>query len=192
MIRLSKIYTKSGDKGQTSLVGGSRVWKHSIQVEAFGTIDELNAHIGLLRTIMIENDYCSLKTLGELRVIQNYLFDIGYILSCDLFEEPDKELDPEAIGKLEEAMDEYQKELEPLTSFVLPGGSSLNAHAHIARTVCRRAERELFRLSVKESVPEDVLSYINRLSDYLFVFSRWAISAKNGANEFLWDNGNSE
>ena len=190
MVHLGKIYTKTGDAGTTGLVEGGRIDKTALRLEAYGTTDELNAVIGLIRTCGAESDKKDLVEDVEtvLRRIQNDLFDVGSLLATPPGAEWDGmcELRDEQVVFLEEQMDRYQEILEPLSSFTLPGGSLVNAHAHLARTVCRRAERILWRLHAEEPVSEVILRYINRLSDYLFVFSRWA-AAKESASEYLWD-----
>ncbi len=189
-MRLDKIYTRTGDRGMTSLVTGERVPKHDPRVEAFGDMDELNATIGLLRTLADQvADRPALRAEAEdaLPGIQNALFDAGAILACT----PERAgavlppFPPDASDHLEARMDALQRDLEPLRSFVLPGGSPVNAHAHLARTVCRRAERHLWRLHAAAPVPEAILVYLNRLSDYLFVFARWAL-LQEGRPECLW------
>ena len=192
--RLSKIATRTGDKGTTALVGGKRVPKESGRLEAYGTIDELNSIVGIVRTYL--PDYKD--RLGEdftwysemLRRIQNELFDVG----SELATPPDGEYEGMyKIGggetkKLEEEIDRMGKELQPLNSFTLPGGGVLNAFLHQARTVCRRAERVLWAVKREEDIGDQVIIYVNRLSDHLFVQSRW-IANRLGESEFLWDRG---
>lgn len=193
-IRLSRIYTRTGDKGTTALVGGKRVPKESGRLEAYGTIDELNSIVGIVRTYL--PDYKD--RLGEdfgwysemLRRIQNELFDVG----SELATPPDGEYEGMyKIGdgetkQLEAEMDRMEKALQPLNSFTLPGGGVLNAFLHQARTVCRRAERVLWAVKREEEIGDQVIVYINRLSDHLFVQSRW-IAKRLGEPEFLWDRG---
>jgi cob(I)alamin adenosyltransferase len=163
-----KIYTKTGDKGSTSLLGGTKVSKSELRIEAYGTVDELNAHIGLLKDVL-SND-----TRDQLINIQDCLFIIGAQLASD----PDKkkakipELIEEDVTALEVFIDEMEAGLEPLRSFVLPGGHTSVSYCHIARAVCRRAERAIIRLSEVSRVDEAIIRYTNRLSDYLFVLSR--------------------
>ncbi len=193
-IRLTRIYTRSGDQGLTGLVGGERVPKESDRLEAYGTIDELNSIVGIVRTYL--PDYR--ERLGDdfgwysemLRRVQNELFDVGSELAT-----PESAAYPEMhrmgageIEALEREMDRMQEALEPLKSFTLPGGGALNAFLHQARTVCRRAERVGWRLSRAEPVNEHLLKYVNRLSDHLFVQSRW-VAKRLGEAEFLWDRG---
>jgi len=164
-----KIYTKTGDKGQTSLIGGTRVPKHHIRIEAYGTVDELNSHIGLIRDQQIDEH--SKKILIE---IQDRLFTIGSSLASD----PEKskmkipDLKEEDITLLEKEMDKMNERLPEIKTFVLPGGHTTVSYCHIARCVCRRAERLTIHLSENSFVAELVIKYLNRLSDYLFVLSR--------------------
>jgi cob(I)alamin adenosyltransferase len=191
-IRLTRIYTRTGDKGNTALVGGKRVPKESTRLEAYGTIDELNSIVGIVRTYI--PDYrdglgADFEPYSEtLRRIQNELFDLG----SELATPPDGEypqmhkMGAGETKRLEEEMDAMEKELEPLKSFTLPGGGVLNAFIHQARTVCRRAERECWRLKREEDISDNLIIYVNRLSDHLFVQSRW-IAKRLGEPEFLWD-----
>lgn len=164
-----KIYTKTGDKGQTSLLGGTRVSKHHVRIEAYGTVDELNSWIGLLRDQPIDEH--SKKMLVE---IQDRLFTIGSSLASD----PDKskmkipDLREEDITLLEKEMDKMNESLPDMRHFVLPGGHTFVSYCHIARCVCRRAERNTTHLAEENFVAEPVIKYLNRLSDYLFVLSR--------------------
>ncbi len=190
-IHLNKIYTKNGDDGKTALVGGNRISKGAVKIEAYGSVDELNSHLGMIRSVAIANKDLPQDVVDNILSvypkIQNELFDVGAILATPEGEtyEGLPEIKDEQIGYLEDQIDEYQKILEPLKSFVLPGGHMITAHAHIARTVCRRVERELVRLKEIEAVDKNLVIYINRLSDYLFVFARW-ISKKTDTPEFLW------
>ncbi len=190
MVKLSKIYTKTGDTGTTALVGGERVAKSSLRLEAYGSIDELNSFVGVVRTCAAASDDRAIADEAgtTLRRIQNDLFDIGSLLATAPGSKWDgmREMQPEHITYLEETMDRYQDILESLPSFVLPGGGMLNAHAHVARTVCRRCERLLWRLHEEEPIDEVIVKYVNRLSDYLFVLSRW-VAVKAGEEEYLWD-----
>lgn len=190
-MKLSKIYTKSGDKGMTSLIGGERVPKSDLQLEAYGTSDELNAQIGVIRTLCLELEASDFKTssLEDLRKIQNDLFDTGSFLAMGKSSKnPIQGQDMQArVSWLENRMDAMNESLEVLRSFTLPGGCMINAQAHIARTVCRRLERVCYRLQESQGQVEPVvLAYINRLSDYLFVYSRY-VSRQLKADEFLWD-----
>jgi cob(I)alamin adenosyltransferase len=177
-----KIYTKTGDKGQTSLIGGTRVPKHHIRIEAYGTVDELNSWIGLLRD-KVKNDHTE-KILIE---VQDRLFTIGSLLAAD----PEKskmklpELKEEDVKLLENEIDEMDKVLPPMKSFVLPGGHETVSHCHIARCICRRAERCVIHLTETAAVSEIIIHYLNRLSDYLFTLSR-KLSMDLGAKEIPW------
>jgi len=177
-----KIYTKTGDKGKTSLVTGTRVPKSHLRLDAYGTIDELNSYIGLLRTLELEE---ALKT--KLADIQNNLFTIASILATDSNEMLQKlpKIKPESIEFLEKEMDIMSSSLPELRNFILPGGHTFSAFCHIARTVCRRAERIIVKLSQDIEIEEMVIIYINRLSDYLFLLAR-KISADFNAEEFIW------
>ncbi len=193
-IRLTRIYTRTGDKGTTALVGGTRVPKESARLEAYGTIDELNSVVGIVRTLLPQS-VLKLGNDGEwysemLRRIQNELFDVG----SELATPPEGEYEgmhkmgEAEVALLEKEMDRMEQELEPLKSFTLPGGGMLNAFLHQARTVCRRAERVLWRLKREEPVNDRLIVYVNRLSDHLFVQSRW-VAKRLDEPEFLWDRG---
>ncbi|MBL7919256.1 MAG: cob(I)yrinic acid a,c-diamide adenosyltransferase [Bacteroidia bacterium] len=177
-----KIYTKTGDKGQTSLIGGTRLPKHHVRIEAYGTVDELNSHIGLLRDVIEE------KTTFELLIsIQDRLFTIGSHLAAD----PEKnkmQLPPiyeEDVVVLEKAIDKINEKVPEMKSFVLPGGHIYVSYCHIARCVCRRAERAVLRLAENEKIEDIHIKYLNRLSDYLFMLSRW-ITMDKKASEIPW------
>ena len=192
-IRLNRIYTRTGDKGTTALVGGRRVPKEHGRINAYGTIDELNSIIGIVRTYLAEYMTARLgrRLYAEtLRRIQNELFDVGSELATPLDGEYEgmHRMSALEIDLLESEMDRMEKVLEPLKSFTLPGGGVLNAFLHQARTVCRRAERILWTLQREEPINEQLIIYVNRLSDHLFVQSRW-IARKLGESEFLWDRG---
>jgi cob(I)alamin adenosyltransferase len=188
MVYLSRIYTKSGDKGDTGLGDGSRVPKDHPRVAAYGSTDELNAVIGLL---VADGEGLSSEQAALLRSIQNDLFDLGADLCLPESEDTASALRvrEEQVTRLENEIDRCNEHLQPLRSFVLPGGSRAAAWCHLARTVCRRAERELVTLMRTESINPNVLMYLNRLSDYLFVLSR-ALN-ENGANDVLWAPGQS-
>ena len=177
-----KIYTKTGDKGETSLFGGKRVPKDDVRVEAYGTVDELNSNIGLLMCYINQE-----KSLKFLQIVQNELFVLGSLVAAD----PGKsnlKLPPfkvEAIKMVESEIDMMDTFLEPLKFFVLPGGSKGIAMAHICRTICRRAERRLVSLNHLEAVNLDLVIYLNRLSDYLFTLSRY-IAQQEGISEKPW------
>lgn len=177
-----KIYTKTGDKGETSLIGGTRVPKNHIRIETYGTVDELNSWIGLIRDQKINDNHISL-----LLEIQDRLFTIGSLLASDR-ENPKMKLPKifeNDILLLEKAIDEMDNSLEPMKSFVLPGGHSTLSYCHIARCVCRRAERLSVSLAENEKVNELIIKYLNRLSDYLFTLSR-KLSQELGVIEHPW------
>jgi cob(I)alamin adenosyltransferase len=177
--RLSKIYTRTGDKGTTGLGDGSRVDKDSLRVETFGTVDELNSHIGLVLTGEIDDSIrdCLTRT-------QHELFDLGGELCL-----PGYTLVPEScIKQLENDLDRFNEDLPPLKDFILPGGSESAARCHLARTVCRRAERLMVSLTKVEDINEVSLRYLNRLSDLLFVIAR-VLARAHGGSEVLWVHG---
>ena len=179
-----KIYTKTGDGGKTSLVGGARVWKNNPRLEAYGTIDELNAFIGMLTTQDIPQ-----PVILFLQQIQHKLFVIGSNLATDQSQTTLKAasiMEDQDITGLEKEIDRMEASLPPLTNFVLPGGTTGGAIGHVCRTVTRRAERRILDL-LQDNIAIDpfILNYINRLSDYFFVLSRY-ITVNEGKEEFLW------
>lgn len=181
MVALTRIYTKGGDKGRTSLGDGTRVAKHTLRVEAYGTVDEANAAIGIVRLS------CSGEADDMLARIQNDLFDVGADLCRPGSGDEDGRLlrvKDSQVDRLEHEIDMMNAELQPLASFVLPGGSPASAALHLARTVTRRAERRVTELADAEAINDAALRYLNRLSDHLFVLSRW-LNAK-GASDVLW------
>jgi len=178
-----KVYTKTGDAGTTGLIGGTRVPKYHLRLEAYGTVDELNSYVGLIRSHDIEE-----KTLETLNIVQNKLFLIGSRLATDDSKSDLKEklvISETDIQLLESEIDRMEETLPELNNFVLPGGVPLNAYCHIARTICRRAERRANELAVDVDVNVLLLKYLNRLSDYLFVLSR-KLSHDLGAEEIKW------
>lgn len=182
-MKKSIIYTRTGDAGTTSLVGGTRVDKHSLRLEAYGTIDELNSHIGLTAALTPHDG----ETAETLTWIQHRLFDIGGYLACDpdgAFTLPTGITDA-AISRLEHAIDSLDSQLPAIDRFVLPGGSTAAAVTHIARTVCRRAERRITALAKTAPVDTSVTRFINRLSDYLFVLARFNNVSQN-IDEIFW------
>lgn len=190
MVTLNKIYTKSGDKGTTSLATGERVAKHALRIESYGTVDETNSVIGIVRL----HTGAMPKLDAMLARIQNELFDLGADLATP---EKDEKLDWEPlrileaqVTRLESEIDEMNAALEPLRSFVLPGGTPSAAYLHLARTVCRRAERQVTALmeGPHERVNEAALRYLNRLSDFLFVAARYANLGEdgNGPGDVMW------
>lgn len=186
MPRLTKIYTKGGDSGTTALGGGQRVPKDDLRVQAYGTVDELNSQIGVALAVGL----CD-QLDAELRRVQNELFDLGSDL-CFVEEDKQKwplpQVEQRHVEKLERLIDEMQAVVGPLENFILPGGSLGAAHLHVARTVCRRAERETATLAREQSVGSQVLSYLNRLSDALFVMARYE-NHMQGVPEPLWRPG---
>lgn len=193
MVRITRVYTRTGDKGETALVGGKRVPKDSPRIEAYGTIDELNSIVGLARVYNEEeldrgDAHHSLNEI--LRAIQQELFDLGAELAtpADFTHGGTFRMGEEEAKALERIMDQCQKELQPLPSFILPGGGRIAAYLHQCRTVCRRAEREILRLSRVEPVNPCAIKYVNRLSDLFFVLARW-IASRSGEKEYLWEKG---
>jgi len=189
-IALNRIYTKGGDQGETALAGGQRVPKDAVRIEAYGTVDELNAFIGLA-CVTCHEDTAQAGRLGKLteilRRVQHELFNLGSQLSTlpkDLHPKQARITSAE-IEQLEREIDAMNEELPTLRSFVLPGGTRLNAELHAARTICRRAERLTVALTRVEEAPPEAVKYLNRLSDALFVWSRWANHVL-GVPEVLW------
>ncbi|KAA3645137.1 MAG: cob(I)yrinic acid a,c-diamide adenosyltransferase [Bacteroidetes bacterium] len=178
-----KIYTKKGDLGKTGLIGGTRVSKHHIRIESYGTVDELNSYIGLIRDQAIDE-----KIKADLIEIQDRLFTLGSLLAAD----PEKskmklpQLSEKDVTFLENKIDAMDNELEVMKSFVLPGGHTTISFTHIARCVCRRAERNVVLLAEQNKVDNLILQYLNRLSDYLFTLSR-KLTKDLGASEQAWE-----
>jgi cob(I)alamin adenosyltransferase len=191
-LAINRVYTRKGDQGKTALVGGQRVEKSHPRIAAYGTVDELNAFMGAARESLLElsqlrqdDDLSNLA--GVLLRVQHELFNLGSILATLPEDQHPKQprIAASDVEALEMDMDARNEDLEPLRSFVLPGGHRVNTDLHIARVVCRRAERECVELAATEAVDEHAISYLNRLSDALFVWSRWAV-ARIGADEILW------
>jgi cob(I)alamin adenosyltransferase len=181
MVTLSRIYTKGGDQGRTSLGDGTRVAKHTARVRAYGTVDEANATIGLARL------HARAEADAMLARIQNDLFDLGADLcrpGSDFEDAKALRVQGSQVERLEREIDAMNAELAPLQSFVLPGGTPAAAHLHLARTVTRRAERLLCELAEAEAINPAAIRYLNRLSDHLFVLSRWLND--KGAQDVLW------
>jgi cob(I)alamin adenosyltransferase len=184
-----KIYTKTGDKGETSLFGGTRVPKYNDRIEAYGTIDELNSYIGLIRDQKVSG------TIKEnLLIIQTDLFTLGAMLATPKEKETLKsgkdrlnipKVNQDSILNLENQIDLMNKDLEPMTNFILPGGHTTVSFCHIARCVCRRAERLVVKLSTEQVIEDTIIIYLNRLSDYLFVLAR-KLTLDNQADEIPW------
>ncbi len=178
-----KIYTKGGDKGTTALFGGTRLPKHHIRIESYGSVDELNSFIGLVRDHVKED-----QLRATLKSIQETLFTVGSHLAAD----PSKEnlwlpaIKDTEVELLEQGIDAMDEVLEPLKNFILPGGHPVVSHCHVVRCVCRRAERNVVALSELETVPPILIQYLNRLSDYFFVLSRF-LGKELGAEEVVWE-----
>jgi cob(I)alamin adenosyltransferase len=189
-ITINRVYTRSGDTGETSLVGGQRVPKDSPRLECYGTVDELNSFVGLAAETLRSEAARHPRLEGLLAVlkrVQHELFNLGSILATlpeDVHPNQPR-ITPAAIERLEAEMDAANEDLPPLRSFVLPGGSRLNAELHVCRTVCRRAERLAVSLARQADVDPLAVRYLNRLSDAFFVWSRWA-SLVTGTDEVLW------
>jgi cob(I)alamin adenosyltransferase len=193
-IRINRVYTRTGDDGRTALVGGERVPKDDPRIAAYGEVDELNSVVGLARALLAEPPYkgrVAARHLDEtLAFIQQELFDLG----SELATPPEAEYEgmlhvgEQQVARLEAFIDELQGDLEPLKSFVLPGGGTAGASLHLARTVCRRAERLVTPLVREQQASAWTARYLNRLSDLLFVQSRW-IARKTGKTETLWQHG---
>lgn len=188
MVKLNTIYTRTGDDGSTGLVDGSRIAKHAARMEAIGAVDEANSVLGLLAVVLNGGTYA--ETIYR---IQNDLFDLGADLATPLGDVGGADFEPsemvlrivaDQVGWLEQAIDALNEHLEPLTSFVLPGGSEAAARAHIARASVRRAERSMTAMAVEEPTNPQAIAYINRLSDYLFVLAR--VLNDNGAADVKW------
>jgi cob(I)alamin adenosyltransferase len=188
-MRITKVYTRTGDAGKTRLAGGQQVWKDSLRVEAYGTVDELNASIGLARVFNAETVSKAGTGLEEqLRWVQNKLFDIGGLLATapgQVFKNM-PQVTARDVTRLEAMIDACQKDLAPLKEFILPGGGKVSGLLHLARTICRRAERQCVKLAREEPVDALIVTFLNRLSDALFVQARWA-AKKQGEPEFLWE-----
>ncbi len=184
-LALNRIYTRRGDRGETSLVGGQRVSKDALRIDCYGVVDELNAFVGMACLSAEEaglGKFCAI-----LRRVQHELFNLGSILATlpeDVHPMQPRVTDAD-VKQLEQEIDQMNECLPPLRSFVLPGGSRLNTELHVCRTICRRAERLLVSLSREEQAPSDSIEYLNRLSDALFVWSRW-VNQKLGLPEVLW------
>jgi cob(I)alamin adenosyltransferase len=190
-LAINRVYTRKGDKGTTSLVGGQKVSKDNLRIDTYGTLDELNACIGMARQA-IAADHAGIAGFEALSAtllrVQHELFNLGSVLATlpeDVVPQMPRVTQVD-VDALEQSIDAHNESLPPLRSFVLPGGTALNAALHLARTVCRRGERLMVTLSHEESVDEASMAYVNRLSDALFVWSRWASHAA-GVPEVLWE-----
>lgn len=190
-MRITKVYTRTGDAGQTRLAGGQQVWKDDVRVEAYGTVDELDSVLGIVRVFNAEQQtrYPEVDQLEEnLRWIQHKLFDIGSILATmpgKTFPNMPRIVE-EDVTHLEHIIDRCQEKLEPLKEFILPGGGRISGFLHQARTVCRRAERVCVKLAREEELDPNALKFLNRLGDTLFVLARWAAKTQ-GEQEYLWE-----
>ncbi len=190
-MRITKVYTKTGDAGKTRLAGGQPIWKDHIRVETYGTIDELNAVIGVVRSLNQEGDVKQKAVAvleGDLRWIQNKLFDLGGLLATapgQSFRNMPT-ISAKDVTKLERMMDRCQRDLAPLKEFILPGGGKVSAMLHLARTVCRRGERLCVTLSREEPLNPALVKFVNRLGDALFVLARW-VAKTQGEPELLWE-----
>ena len=188
MVKLNKIYTRTGDNGETSLVNGHRVSKHSVRPSAFGSVDELNSILGVCR--LHTGAMADQKFDDMLSRIQNDLFDLGADLATPHNEsrgEGDLRITDGQVNRLEEEIDTMNADLAPLTSFVLPGGTAAAAYIHLARAQARRAEREMTELATQEVVGEPAMQFINRLSDHLFVMARYINNIED--SDVLWKPG---
>jgi cob(I)alamin adenosyltransferase len=187
MVRIDKVYTRGGDQGETSLVGGDRVSKSSLRIDCYGTVDELNAVLGLIRTAL-EQSPAAGELIPLVSRLQNELFDLGAELATPDADRRAKapHITQPAVDALEQDIDRLNATLAPLKSFILPGGGWVSSYFHLARTVCRRAERLVVALAGSEEIGELPVRYLNRLSDALFVFGRWS-AAKDGQAEPLWE-----
>ncbi|MEO5923404.1 MAG: cob(I)yrinic acid a,c-diamide adenosyltransferase [Bryobacteraceae bacterium] len=186
-VALNRIYTKRGDSGETSLAGGQRMPKDAPRIEAYGTVDELSSFVGLAWVSSEESP--KLAELAKiLRRVQHELFNLGSILATLPADVHPKQarITAAEVEQLEREIDAANSEMKPLRSFVLPGGTRINAELHVARTVCRRAERLLVGVARDEEIPTEAIRYLNRLSDALFVWSRW-VNHVLGAPEVLWE-----
>lgn len=179
----SNLYTRSGDNGTTSLVDGSRIRKESVRIEAYGTLDEFSSFLGVVSA----HKGCPSEIKGQLIQIQSFLFDFGAYLATPVKagEKPILAGTEDEISRLEGWIDALDEQTPKLKSFILPGGSEISAHCHVARTVCRRAERRILALSSEEYVYPALISYINRLSDYLFIAARY-LNFLTGIEEIIW------
>jgi len=184
-MKITKVYTRTGDKGQTSIIGGIRVSKASERLEAYGTVDELSSHLGLLASMLSEGEYYDMIIR-----IQNNLFNVCTNLATDQSQTPlydSAKLADGEIELLEKEVDRMMKSLPERQGFILPGGTQMAAQTHVCRTVCRRAERRIVALSEVAQISPETLQYVNRLSDYLFVLAK-KINFNAGTSEIIWQN----
>ena len=189
-MRITKVYTRTGDRGKTRLAGGQQVWKDSLRVEAYGDVDELNSTIGVVRAFnaeLVVHQPSAERLEEELRWVQNKLFDVGGLLATapgQSFKNMPM-VTARDVARLEKLIDKCQKDLLPLKEFILPGGGKISSLLHQARTICRRAERLCVRLGREEPLDPSLVRFLNRLSDTLFVLARWMAKQQNQP-EFLW------
>lgn len=184
-LAINRVYTRHGDQGETRLVGGQKVSKADLRIESYGTVDELNAYIGAARLSCIEIQCVELAEI--LYGVQNALFNLGSLLATKLedLHPLQPQVTAEDVTRLEQCIDRYNQGLPELRSFVLPGGNRANVELHMARTICRRAERICVRLASLEPIGDQAVPYLNRLSDALFVWSRWVVYSQK-LEEHLW------
>jgi len=180
-LEVVKIYTRTGDDGSTGLLGSERVQKDSLRVEAFGTLDECNAAIGTARSGLTERDIDKI-----LEDVQSLLFSAGADLACPVETAKTERVQAKDVSELEKTIDKLESELIPLRAFILPGGTSRSAHVHLSRSICRRAERNIVRLSHSESINPLVLIAVNRISDLLFVVGR-VLNSRGGEHDTPWN-----
>ena len=193
MVKINKIYTKTGDDGSTGLADGTRVKKHDPRPSAYGTVDELNSVLGLIVCLLNNSTIKNIELVNLFKQIQNDLFDLGADLSTPTIDKEKQNalrIVENQVKNIEKEIDMYNKHLKPLNSFILPGGSEVSSWLHIARTIARRAERDLSYLSTIENINKFSLIYLNRLSDLLFVFCR--VFNKNGQDDVLWKPGQNQ
>ena len=184
---MAKIYTRTGDEGETSLLGGRRVRKDDLRIEAIGSVDEVNASLGMVRAELARSDVAPENLDQEIGEIQHRLFDLGAELAVPSGSETRAGALGEAhVAQLEALIDHYEAQLEPLRAFILPGGSPAASQLHVARCDCRRCERRLVQLAALEPVRGEVLQYVNRLSDLLFVLAR-AVNRANQVPDVIWE-----
>lgn len=184
-LAINRVYTRHGDQGETSLVGGQKVSKAALRIESYGTVDELNSYIGAARLSCLELGQAELAEI--LHGVQNALFNLGSLLATKIedLHPAQPQVTQRDIDHLEGLIDRFNEELPPLRSFVLPGGNRANVELHMARTICRRAERICVRLTQVETIGDTAVPYLNRLSDALFVWSRWVVYQRDD-EEHLW------
>ncbi len=190
-MRITKVYTRVGDKGDTRLVGGEKIPKDALRIESYGSVDELNSIVGIVRVEIARANAPAMEAAhleALLEQIANDLFNLGSDLATrfDSRREAGRRMGAGDVGRLEREIDALNEHLPPLEEFILPGGGPVSAFLHQARTVCRRAERDVIRASRVEDINPDTIVYLNRLSDWLFVAARWIAKAM-GEPEFLWD-----